>query len=1063
MHDGETLRVLEGLKDFQRKTVEYVFKRMYLDPNPSRRFLVADEVGLGKTLVARGIIAASMDYLQDKVDRIDIIYICSNAAIAAQNIRRLNILEGEHLAMATRLTLLPSKVEGLKSNRVNFVSFTPGTTLDIKGSEGRMEERVILYKILAGEKWLDRYGLINLLQGEVGRKKWMFQAEGSNPDIDEELAEDFRSALRGNRDLKERLRKACFDFRYFRWNVPYGERRRRNRLVGEMRHLLARVCVKALQPDLVILDEFQRFKYLLDGKDETAELARELMSYPEVRVLLLSATPYKMYALDCELDDDHYPDFIRTLSFLLEGDEAAIAAVEGDIDAYRRALLRLKDVEAQELESKKRSLQKRLGKVMVRTERVASTRERDAMVRESIESRNPEPSDIIHVQALDKVVRSLEAGGVVEYWKACPYLLNFAHEYKMKKSLEANADRPSEELLEAIEAAARTALSKEQFGRYLEIDPANARMRALFEDMLDSGIWKFLWIPPSLPYYQAEGLYREAGNTTKALVFSCWNVVPEAIAALGSYEAERRMLSHGGVDVPYEELYRRNKPLLMYKADAQGRLAGMPVLALSYPCVTLAEVADPLAISLALEGDGLPGLGSVLRQAEEAIEKRLEELDIAIRWEESRDDQRWYWAAPALLDAAAGKGVMDWLRGEVGREISLAARDAEENTGFQRHVRFLAEFASGHAELGKPPDDLANVLAKMALGAPGICALRALHRVSGGIAYDDPALLSGAVAAAEGFRGLFNMPESMALLRPEGDRVPYWRKVLDYCVDGNLQAVLDEYVHSLRESLGFIDQDPMKAVEAIAQEIATVLSLRTSRLDIDEIFADEGRGSIEIRKTRLRCRFALRLGDIMDDTGSVLSRTSNVREAFNSPFRPFILATTSIGQEGLDFHTYCHRVYHWNLPSNPVDLEQREGRVNRYKGHAVRKNVALALGLKALREAGREVEDPWDCLFALARERRPQGGNDLVPYWIYEPDEGGYKVERKVPVLAYSREHSRIRKLKRSLALYRMVFGQPRQEDLLAQVESLCEEGGFDPAELAKWAISLSPWELEQP
>jgi len=53
-----------------------------------------------------------------------------------------------------------------------------------------------------------------------------------------------------------------------------------------------------------------------------------------------------------------------------------------------------------------------------------------------------------------------------------------------------------------------------------------------------------------------------------------------------------------------------------------------------------------------------------------------------------------------------------------------------------------------------------------------------------------------------------------------------------------------------------------------------------------------------------------------------------------------VLASTSVGQEGLDFHTYCHAIVHWNLPSNPVDLEQREGRIHRYKGHAVRRNVA---------------------------------------------------------------------------------------------------------------------------
>ncbi|MEA3275971.1 MAG: helicase-related protein [Pseudomonadota bacterium] len=62
----------------------------------------------------------------------------------------------------------------------------------------------------------------------------------------------------------------------------------------------------------------------------------------------------------------------------------------------------------------------------------------------------------------------------------------------------------------------------------------------------------------------------------------------------------------------------------------------------------------------------------------------------------------------------------------------------------------------------------------------------------------------------------------------------------------------------------------------------------------------------------------------------------SVRAAFNSPFRPFVLTSTSIGQEGLDFHPWCHRLVHWNLPGNPVDLEQREGRIHRYKGHAAR-------------------------------------------------------------------------------------------------------------------------------
>ena len=58
-------RELEGLKDFQRRTVDRVHERLWDADDPTRRFLVADEVGLGKTLVARGVIAKTIDHLWD--------------------------------------------------------------------------------------------------------------------------------------------------------------------------------------------------------------------------------------------------------------------------------------------------------------------------------------------------------------------------------------------------------------------------------------------------------------------------------------------------------------------------------------------------------------------------------------------------------------------------------------------------------------------------------------------------------------------------------------------------------------------------------------------------------------------------------------------------------------------------------------------------------------------------------------------------------------------------------------------------------------------------------------
>jgi len=113
----DVAKVLKPLKDFQIKSVDRAFQRLYLDRPHTNRFLIADEVGLGKTLVARGIIAKGVDHIWDKVDRIDVVYICSNREIASQNINRLNITGDRQFAMTSRLTLLPLNISGLKEKR----------------------------------------------------------------------------------------------------------------------------------------------------------------------------------------------------------------------------------------------------------------------------------------------------------------------------------------------------------------------------------------------------------------------------------------------------------------------------------------------------------------------------------------------------------------------------------------------------------------------------------------------------------------------------------------------------------------------------------------------------------------------------------------------------------------------------------------------------------------------------------------------------------------------------------------------------------------------------------
>ena len=71
--------------------------------------------------------------------------------------------------------------------------------------------------------------------------------------LDRKLADQFAAAFSGN--LKDRFLDLAG-----RSKPPRSET---NALIRDLRQTLARTCVEALEPDLVIMDEFQRFRDLL--------------------------------------------------------------------------------------------------------------------------------------------------------------------------------------------------------------------------------------------------------------------------------------------------------------------------------------------------------------------------------------------------------------------------------------------------------------------------------------------------------------------------------------------------------------------------------------------------------------------------------------------------------------------------------------------------------------------------------------------------------------------------------------------------------------------------------
>ena len=141
---------------------------------------------------------------------------------------------------------------------------------------------------------------------------------------------------------------------------------------------------------------------------------------------------------------------------------------------------------------------------------------------------------------------------------------------------------------------------------------------------------------------------------------------------------------------------------------------------------------------------------------------------------------------------------------------------------------------------------------------------------------------------------------------------------------------------------------------------------------------------------------------------------------------------------------------HWNLPNNPIDLEQREGRINRYKCLAVRQNIVEKYGNTII---GENTTDIWNDLFNAAAAERKDSQSELIPFWCFGADQK-IKIERILALYPMSIDENKYERLIKVLSLYRLTMGQARQEDLLSHIIKNVE----NPEILKDYFINLSPF-----
>lgn len=863
----------------------------------------------------------------------------------------------------------------------SIIPLTPSTSFRFYSAQGTANERALMCDILCGLTQFKEYKEVisDFLSCNV--KNWQELTNTYNEKI-KGCGDDYLFEMHSK--LQTRLSDAIIN-QLIEYAQNGCDNRQRADMINKLRRIFAEISIDMLDPDLVIMDEFQRFNSLLEqGDDEQSMLANKFFDNERsnTKILLLSATPHKPYSTLEELNtngnDEHYQDFMKVMDFLY--------ATKDKMDrfkltwhAYSAALKRTNVVDLTPLVVTKNEAEEALYGVMCRTERFNSGIIDDSRVCDV----QVVPEDILSfaegqylMDCLNQENTKVRLGNLpMEYVKSSPYLLSFMDKYELKKRIASALQHSDVKRYGKMDTLL---LSKYAINNYRPIPAANGKLKYLHDLVFGTRHEKktqlLLWVPASNPYYKAGGVFEsnETRNFSKIILFSSWEMVPRMISIMMSYYSE--LYTFGELKKVEAEIRYTSQKKNRY-GENRFRADGL----LEYPCQTLSGLFSPTTFY----GEMLPSIRKIIKQRIQ--EEFAQNAIISSIPQQGRNNAKLILTLMKILD---GKPV------EALNDLYV-------------------------------PSNALDVMTDIAIASPAVCA----YRQSGN--EEDAQMVAKAIVS------VFNKTESAAvidLMYNKKNDDDYYESVLDYCVVGNLQAVLDEYAH-------------MTQTKMLGHTVTEAI-IGTSNLSID---TTDSLG-VEEKKQLMRCHFAIPFID-KTVTDKSVARTTNIRKAFNSPFRPFLLSTTSIGQEGLDFHWYARKIVHWNLPSNPVDLEQREGRINRFKCLAIRRNVVKLYGS--------ETYHTWDELFSLAYSNLKGTHSDIVPYWclpvadLTEEQRAKLEyIERIVPLYPLSRDRYKYERLIKVLALYRMTLGQPRQEELL----NLLKNMHLSDEQLKELTIDLCPY-----
>ena len=978
--------------DYQKRAIRRIVDS-YMGECTSGRFLLADEVGLGKTIIAKGVIRCLMckllereiagksgEQIKNEADYyyFNVIYICSNTNIAKQNEEKLGLGKNEDEGWTNRASCLSWKVfnsskyevefqavlqdyykvygndhtyesldrvKALKT-RLRILPMTQRTSIDIKG-RGKVEEREYLY---------------GRMQAFSDEEIILAEASRGNEDFEKMMGlymakckcdEEFNKACNIIRDSRNGAECEIENFRKT-WQI--------------VRKGFAEITMDWLDCELVIMDEFQNFKEIIGpASDDEGSIIRKVLEQGTDEgkrspyVLMLSATPFRMYMsknadqdeTDSNTTDPENASIDEVCSFLEKCDGTkGTSAISSSLKDYKTALEKYSRSDRESKENvleKKNAFERQMGSVFTRMERINVLRE---LREDGTDAEDTDKQEIGcgGIKALLDYTNELVeydtgngkyhigTGTATAYAERIPYVLSFMN----RGNKQAGGDD-------------------------------GYKIKRNFDEDVDAGKIRY---KNNSKCYILEDDFNDMSKTLGEW-HGVYEKVLEYILDIESLDIDS-MLKSGKYNGMTREDVLLNHP-------GAARLLWVPSV------VGWKELKGAFAEH--------KNFGKTIMFSDRVVVPR---------------------AMAGLISREVKRRLIWWiLKQEQDKSITEKELQNFQESAKDKLEQILEQILGLVAGFEENPERGNN-------GDEGIKTVEKIFTTSESGLFAVWSEMGLPVKRNEYGSAIRNKDGTLQM-----DEDSLRQSIKDYCEEGKLQYVLQELKYIGNAAYLSDGHNVHKAPKIY---ITLYEHTKEGRLQRSRTGDDQS----PVETYYARC-----IGSSNDD--DKVSSISNLQAAFNSPFAPFVFATTSIGQEGLDFHNYADRIVHLSIPANPTDFEQREGRINRYNCLAVRKAVMEWYGNEEeTRIFTDDIPKLLDNAFEAAKASLCEEGNQklncgIIPHWLVARKKDDNKLEvagikRLVPYFYNSSMMEKYHNMLKLLQLYRSVIGQADADELLERL-----------------------------